>query len=398
MTSPLARPRALARTGYGEDPMWERAADAALAELALTACDLLLVSTSAHFAPDLPELTQRLWTATSAPILFGAASQSILIDEVEREATPSVGILALQLPGAIISTTRISNQVLEHASDGRYFRERLNVLPEDVNGWIILADPFRFNTGRLVDLLSEGFPHAQIIGGLIAPDPTTRQASLLLYPDVISDGAIILGIGGPYAIFPVLSHGTDPIGDAWTITSTEGEWINTIANRPALELVEETLLRVPGDLRARTRANLLAGFVIDEYRLDYVRSDFVVRSITGIDQATGAIATGYHAQPGQTIQFQLRDQATADLDLTLALDGARLELTGRRPIAGFGQYSNVRGQAFFGAPHHDAALIRKKFPHVPILGLTTAAEIGPASGSTIVNTGSFALGILYDTI
>jgi small ligand-binding sensory domain FIST len=148
-------------------------------------------------------------------------------------------------------------------------------------------------------------------------------------------------------------------------------------------------------LHNQARANLLAGFAIDEYRSDFVRSDFIVRSITGINSETGAIAVGYPASPGQTIQFQLRDAATADLDLTLCLDGARLELTGRRPVATLAFPDETRGVPFFGRPHHDAALIRKKFPSLPAFGMAASAEIGPSADRTIVNTGGVAVGILF---
>jgi small ligand-binding sensory domain FIST len=56
--------------------------------------------------------------------------------------------------------------------------------------------------------------------------------------------------------------------------------------------------------------------------------------------------------------------------------------------------NDLRGKLLFGSAHHDAALVRKKFPPVPLLGAVTSAEIGPATGRTILNTGSVALGLL----
>ena len=132
---------------------------------------------------------------------------------------------------------------------------------------MVLANPFRFETAALTELLAQTYPAATIIGGLVPPDTESRMSALLLNADAYDDGAILLGLGGPYALFPLLSHGTDPLGEPWTITSVQGESIETIGNRPALQLIDKTLRRIPADLRDRTRSNLLVGFAIDEYRL-----------------------------------------------------------------------------------------------------------------------------------
>ena len=397
MTESFAGPQTFVRTGFGTGADWDEAVTAALAELAIPNCDVLLVAVSSAFHTDMTQISDRLWRELGAPILFGSSTTSILIDELEPETLAGIGLMALSLPGATIASARITNQILAHTPDGARLRERLNVIAEDINGWIVLANPLGFEAGALIDLLTDGFPHAQMIGSLVSPDRNGRHASLLLNTDVHEDGAILLGIGGPYALFPIMSHGTDPIGSPWTITACTGEWIESIGGRRPLDVIDETLLRVPPDLRNKSRANLLAGFAIDEYRHDFVRSDFVVRSITGVDSETGAIAVGYHANIGQTIQFQLRDPATADLDLTLCLDGARLELTGRRPVATLAFPDESRGEQFFGRSHHDAALIRKKFPSLPAFGMASSAEIGPSDDRVIVNTSGIALGILFRT-
>lgn len=391
-------PRTTARTAFGSGQTWEDAVTAALAELGQSSCDVLFIAASSSFQPAMDQIGDRLWRELGAPILFGASSPAILIDELEPDGPDGIALMALTLPGATIASARISSSHLEHTQDGTTLRQRLNVIAEDINVWIVLASPFGFEVGTLVDLLADGFPHAHILGGMVAPDRISRSARLLLNTETFDDGAILLGIGGPYALFPIMSHGTDPIGQPWTVTATNGEWIESIGGQKPTDLIDETLLRVPPDLRNRARANLLVGFAIDEYRHDFVRSDFVVRSITGVDAQSGAIAVGYHARPGQTVHFQLRDPATADLDLTLCLDGARLELTGRRPIAALAFPDESRGEAFFGRSHHDSALIRKKFPAIPVVGLSSAAEIGPSVDQTIINTGGLAMGILFHTL
>jgi small ligand-binding sensory domain FIST len=147
-------------------------------------------------------------------------------------------------------------------------------------------------------------------------------------------------------------------------------------------------------LQAQTRTNLLVGLATDEYRSEFTRGDFLIRSIAGIDQPTGAIAIGARARVGQTIQFQLRDAAIADLDLTFSLDSLRLQLAGRDPVAMLAFAGQERGRNLFGSDNHDALAIQRKFPGVPTIGVATAGEIGPAGRESAVHSLSLALGLL----
>ena len=53
------------------------------------------------------------------------------------------------------------------------------------------------------------------------------------------------------------------------------------------------------------------------------RGDFLVRNVQGADRQTGAIAIGDWVRVGQTVQFHVRDAATADEDLNALLAAAK---------------------------------------------------------------------------
>ena len=394
MTQPLSPPAASAAIGLGIHPDWEQALAEALRALPATQPDLVCIFVASSFASYMPAIAARIWAALEAPVVFGASGQGAMFHHMEHEFQPSIAILAINLPGAILTPVRITTLTLENAPDTAAFRRETGVRLDDVNGWIVLANPFRFAIPAMVAALAGSYPGTPIIGGVASPDPLSRQSALLLNGDAIFDGAVAIAIGGPYDLFPIISQATEPIGEAWTITGARGGWIDTISNRPALELIEHLLTRIPNDLRDRTRCNLMVGFAVDEYRSDFQRGDFVVSGITGIDQATGSIATDVSAVAGRTIQFQLRDAATADLDLTLCLDGARLELTRRKPVAAIGFVNAGRGANLFGVSNHDATLVQKKFPGLPSAGLFTSGEIGPAGSGTILTSQCCALGLI----
>src|SRR5256885_16615095 len=61
------------------------------------------------------------------------------------------------------------------------------------------------------------------------------------------------------------------------------------------------------------------GLAMTEYRDRFGRGDFLVRNLYSVDRATGAMAITDRVRVGQTVQFQVRDAASADEDLRLLL-------------------------------------------------------------------------------
>ena len=398
MTPPLSIPSAAARTGLGLHAEWEIALGDALAPLHELEPEVVILGAGSQFSLDAPAIADRVWRELGAPIVLGATGVGIMAGDLEAERQPAICAMGLRLPGAVLTPVRLTAATVASADDPALFRQRLGVLPEDGGGWIVLANPFRFDVGAGLAGLAAAYPDAALVGGIASPDPVTRRTALMLNGEAFYDGAVALAIGGPYALRTVLAQGAEPFGHPWTITGVDGEWIETIAGRPALELLNEVLSNVPEDVRIQTQRNLLVGLAVDEYRDAHGRGDFIVRNLAGIDQKSGAIAIGAQPRVGQTVQFQLRDAATADLDLTFALDRLKAEASGLEPVAALAFAGSERGEHLFGQPHHDARLIHKKLAALPTLGLTTAAEIAPVGRRTILQTMSTAIGLIVKTM
>ena len=117
----------------------------------------------------------------------------------------------------------------------------------------------------------------------------------------------------------VVSQGAAPIGETWTITGVEGNVIETIGMRPALEVLYETFRALPPETQERARTNLLVGLAMNEYRDEFGRGDFLIRNLVGVDQQRQARSPSAPCRAiGQTLQFQLRDPAAADEELERA--------------------------------------------------------------------------------
>lgn len=379
----------LARAALTNDADWELSLDRALVSLTGIEPDVLFVFASHHHADYYGEILQMAGRRLPAKAVIGCSGVGIAGMERELEHQPALALLALALPGAKIATARFTQQ----SFDSPDWPLQTGIDPADANGWLILADPFRLDGDAMVDAFAAAYPGAQIVGGFASPSPADRRTWLFLNGEIYQDGAVALAIGGPYDLLPIVSQGCDPIGEPWTITSVQAHWIETISNRPAVQVLAETLNALPAELRARAQRNLLVGLAVDEYRSDFLRGDFLIRNLIGLDQESGAIAVGTLPRVGQTIQFQMRDAATADLDLSLHLEQGRLQLNRRSPIAGLLFTCNGRGAGLFGQPHHDALAIARKFGGLPLAGLFCAGEFGPVAGRTAVHgfTASLAL-------
>jgi small ligand-binding sensory domain FIST len=341
----------------------------------------------------LHETKQRL----PAPIVIGCSGVGIVGMERELERQPALALLGLSLPGAKLATVRLTAESIDSAQDAARWAHEMGVDPADVSGWLVFADPFRLDGDGLLDRLSAAYPNAQIVGGFASPGPDDRRTWLFLNGELHQDGAVALAIGGAYELIPIVSQGCDPIGEAWTITGVQAHWIETISNRPAVQVLAETLNALPEEIRARAQRNLLVGLAADEYRTEFLRGDYLIRNIIGIDQSSGAIAVGTIPRIGQTVQFQMRDAATADLDLSLHLDQARLQLNRRTAVAGLLCTCNGRGEGLFGQPHHDALAISRKLGALPLAGLFCAGEIGPVAGRSVVHGFTASLALIVPT-
>src|SRR5699024_5284067 len=144
-----------------------------------------------------------------------------------------------------------------------------------------------------------------------------RRAWVFLNDTIYEKGAVALTLQGPYDLLIRVSQGGTPIGEMWTMTGVEHNRITTISNRPAVDVLNDTLA-LPENRHLELR-DIMVGLPMDEYQDDFVREDFVARGIIGTDEDTGAILVGGIPRQGQSVQFLKRDveEATQDLDLRL---------------------------------------------------------------------------------
>lgn len=353
--------------------------------------DLALFFASPDYA-DLEGLAAQAYRRTAASVLMGCTGGVIGPDrEVEDE--PAVSLLNMMLPGAELHPKHVENDDLADLRSPDDWRDWLGLSADRVNAWVVLTDPFTFDPERLIEGLSAAYPGRPILGGLASAGSQQRGTMLFLNGEAYTGGAVILALGGSYTIQAVVAQGATPIGEPWAITGVERNVLRTIGNRPALEVLRDTLNALSDDMRRRAARNLLVGLAIDEYKDTFEQGDFLIRNLLGADPASGALAIGAVPQVGQTIQFQVRDATAADQDLKRRLALAREKLGEAEPAGALLCSCNGRGIGLFGTADHDARAVSEELGQIPLAGFFCNGEIGPVGGQIYLHgfTASLAL-------
>ena len=240
---------------------------------------------------------------------------------------------------------------------------------------------------------NEAYAPAPVVGGLASGDLQAQQTQVYLNGDVFDEGGVAVSIGGAVRLAGVISQGCTPIGDTWTLTRVQQNLIQQIANRPAYQVLSDTVEKLSPEEQKRARGNLFIGLAINEYLEEFHRGDFLVRNLLGADPRSGVIAVGAFPRTGQTIQFQRRDAVAAKEDMEGVMARARADLGGATIYGGCLCTCNGRGKHLFGKPNHDAQMVQRHFGPLGLAGFFCNGEFGPVGESNFLHgfTASLAL-------
>jgi small ligand-binding sensory domain FIST len=352
-----------------------------------------LVFMAPPFFPHAAQVLELLRVHAHVPLLAGCSSQSLIAggEEVEDGAGLALGLYAL--PGATLRGIHFTQRDLEGISDPNDLPRHTGVAAEDTNGWLAFADPFHLDCEAWLQCWNAAYAPRPILGGLASGDPSAQTTQVYLNGDVIEEGAVAIAVGGSVTLASVISQGCTPIGETWTITKAEQNLIAEIGNRPAYQVLAETFNNLPPQEKQKADGNLFVGLVVDEYRDEFHRGDFLIRNLIGGDPESGVLAVGALPRTGQTLQFQRRDAATGTEDITALLERTRDGLGGRIVYGGCLCSCNGRGRRLFGEPNHDARHVQKYLGPLGLTGFFCNGEIGPVGEKNFLHgyTASLAL-------
>jgi small ligand-binding sensory domain FIST len=234
------------------------------------------------------------------------------------------------------------------------------------------------------------------VGGLASGGGKPGETQLVLDDKIIEAGAVGMALAGRVRLHTLVSQGCKPIGEPYVVTRAEKNVLYELAGRPPVQVLQELLPTLPARDQQLAKTALFLGRVINEYRDDYRRGDFLIRNLIGSDPQSGAIAIGDLLHTGQTVQFQVRDGMTADTDFRELLADRRQRL-GDQPVHGAVLFSCLgRGEGMYGQPHHDIRALHHQFGPLPTAGFFCNAEIGPVGDKVYVHGFTSVVGLFSD--
>ncbi len=354
--------------------------------------DLAILFVTAPVVGAFSDLCATVRTLVEPSMFLGVTASGVLCDGVGVEDQAAV----------VLWTARFDKPI---ASFGFHLRARgvdsvdglgalVESLSTDQDTWLLVfADPYSFPIDSFFSQLCDIRPRTRVIGGLASAARGPGGNRLALGDLIVDSGALAVPIAFPSAT--VVAHGCRPIGTPWMVTRSERNVVYELGGQPALDRLMAVVDGLNPDDRILASRGLHCGIVVNEHQLDFARGDFLIRAVLGADKTNGAVALGAEVAVGSTVQFQVRDPATAGDDLAE-------QLLGRSADGVLVFTCTGRGSAMFGNPHHDAVIIDDVLqcagPRRPsVAGMFSAGEFGPVGQRNALHGFTASLALFNDS-
>jgi small ligand-binding sensory domain FIST len=347
--------------------------------------DLLVVFASSHHAHAFGQIDEYLTRAFTPRVRIGATVESALGGHRELQFGPGLSVLAATMPDATLTPVRFDH--VDWSTLAKTPEELRRVMLKDqdsVEAVLLLADPFSTPINALLPAFHAALPGVPIVGGMASGARAPGDNRLLFNGQLLNQGALALAIGGQVNVACTVSQGCRPIGESYVITRSKRHIVFELGGHKATKVINNTIAQLSADDRELVSTHgLLVGRVIDEYKSRFGRGDFLIRNLAGFDEEKGYIAVhDPHVRTGQTIQFHLRDQATAAEDFSLLLEAQKLYGSGAGALL---FTCTGRGLNLFDEPDTDVKMVRDALGDLPLAGFFAAGEIGPVGGQSFLH-------------
>ncbi len=346
--------------------------------------DLALLFVSGDHVPSAEKLATRTCERLETESLIGCSGESIVGEGREIERSTSVSLWLARMPAVNIRTMHLH---LERTADGASivgWDESLGEAWPDPATMLVLGDPYSFPADVMLERLNEDRPGLQVVGGMASSAAAPGENRLFFGRSTETQGAVTVVLDGPVQIKAVVSQGCRPVGQHFVVTRAERNVIYELGGKPALLQLKEIFDTLPTSEQRLVQSGLHLGRVVNEYQDRFEQGDFLVRNVMGIDPDDGSVAVGDYFRPGQTVQFHVRDQASADSEMRSMLSQLRDD-PAASPQGGLLFTCNGRGTRLFSEPDHDASLIKATLGAIPVSGFFAAGELGPIGGKNFMH-------------
>jgi len=342
------------------------------------------------FTPDhvrhAESLLQAIKETLSPKHLIGCVAESVVATGKEIEEAPALSLFAAKWPKEKNVTIETFDLHYEETSEGKTFLGWPDGLVGGFSGrggMILLGDQITCPIDRFLDQVNEDFPGLPVVGGMASGTRGPGSSRLVSDRGVFRSGAVGVLLSGDVGMHAMVSQGCRPVGHPMVVTKGEGNIIHELGGKRPLHKLQEMWKLLPASEQRLFEKGLHLGIVLDEFAQEFNQGDFLVRNC-GLMQGNGALVVGDKVRTGQTVQFQVRDAQSADIDLRMALEDYKKS---RRNMPGgcLMFTCNGRGSKLFPNSSHDAQCVEMLMGRIPMAGFFAMGELGPVGGQNFIH-------------
>lgn len=348
--------------------------------------DLIVAFVSSGYSGDRDALATALAELKPRHIL-GCSAGGVIGGGREVELQPAVSLTAAVLPEVEITPFYLKSGAPAAPAD------TAAEPTENAAHFVVLADPFSFDSERFVRQMDARFPGGHVVGGLASGGHQPGDNVLYLDDEVHRSGAVGVAFAGAIEIDILVAQGCRPIGSPMFVTRCRQNVIEELDGRRPYDVLTELYQGLPRRDQDLFRHSLFLGIVMRSAQQQYGHGDFLIRNILGLDRDSGVLVVGALAEERSVVQFHLRDAQTSSDDLTAVLS-RYAQRTPASAAEGALIFSCLgRGLHLYGEADHDTNLVQRHLGVLPLGGFFCNGEIGPVNGETFLHGYTSSIGI-----
>src|SRR5438132_288724 len=231
--------------GGFDEPGLQSWAESLRGELPAPRVSLGLVFMSPKFFSHAAQVLELLRVHARISLLVGCSSAGLIAGNEEIEENPGLVLGLYYLPEATLQPFHFTQAQVEQASGPGSWQRETGLGPGQLNGWLAFADPFHLDSESWLNGWNEAYAPLPVVGGLASGSHSEQLTQVYLNGEVFEEGGVAVAVGGGVRPASIISQGCTPIGETWTITKAERNFIHEIGNRPAYQVLAETFNGLP---------------------------------------------------------------------------------------------------------------------------------------------------------
>lgn len=355
--------------------------------------DLAVIFVSPHYRNSYSEIPKQIMRGLDCKTLLGCSAAGIIGGGREVEHRPAVSLSAARLPGVNLKPFYAGIGELPPLDcSPKAWRDWVGIPSDQLPHFILLGDPFSFDSEGLLLGLDFAFPKSNKVGGLASGALQPGENALFMNEKVFRTGCVGLAMAGDIMLDTIVAQGCRPIGVPLPITQCDQNLLMELDHRKPIDVLNDLMETLEDYDRDLISQSLLLGIVMDPLKEELKQGDFLIRNIR-FDSLNGVLGVGAELQVGQRVQFHLRDSLTSKEDLDFMFNRYLME---KHPNDARGSllFSCLgRGEHLYGVPNHDSDVLLSKIGPIPLGGFFCNGEIGAVGRSTYLHGYTSCFGI-----